>query len=390
MTAVLHRASWVIPVVSPPIANGGVIVDNGMIVEVGEVAELTASYSRTIEHGGGILMPGLVNTHTHLELSHFHVEGQYDRAGDMVSWINELLATRATDDQPDHIQSQALRCLEDMYADGTALLGDIGNTPSSIQNPIAGLKILFFHELLGLSNQVATFMAASMEKGRSRYTCHAPYSTNKTLLLQVKEHCRENQHLFPIHTAESLAEVEFLRTGQGDFRRFIEDRGSWDGSFVVPQCSPVQYLYDLNLLDSQTLCVHCVHVDERDIQLLAETQSQVCLCLGSNAYIGVGLPPVGAMVQAGLSPCLGTDSLASNPSLSIWREMNLVHAHCPDLTPDVILEMATVNGALALGCPEYGSLAQDQVSMIFVKYGGDDPLDYLAFDSSIKHVTRCL
>lgn len=387
--AVLHRASWVVPVVSPPIENGGVIIDHGRIIEVDTFENLTSLYAQTIDHGEGILMPGLVNCHTHLELSHCHAEGQYTPAGDMVGWIRELLASRAID-PPELIAAQARKCLEDMYAEGVDLIADIGNDPSLTRDHIKGLQVLFFHELLGLSKQAAEFMLETMASGQSLYTCHAPYSTNKELLLQVKESCREVQQIFPIHTAESRAEVEFLQSGQGDFRRFIEELGGWDNSFTAPGCSPVQYLYDLDLLDNQTLCVHCVQVDDHDLQLLRQTKSRVCLCIGSNEYLGVGFPPVEEMLMAGLRPCLGTDSLASNPVLSMWREMNLIHHYYPNIPAITILNMATRNGALALGCPEYGGLAENQASMIFVKYTGQDPLEYLAFDTAQKHVARWL
>ena len=386
--ATLHRASWVVPVTSHLIENGAVLVEDGHVAKVGTWQALQGICSQIIDHGDGILMPGLVNGHTHLELSHCTVTGHYGKPGDMVGWIADLLAFRESQQRVDQQQARQ-ECLNSIYNEGVDLLVDIGNKPSMIQDK-GGPKVFFRQELLGLSKKVAAHMATLLASDQTDYTCHAPYSTNKELLLQVKEKSRVKSTVFPIHLAESQAEQEFIRSGQGDFRDFIETRKGWDGSFEIPGCSPVEYLNHLGLLDDRTLCVHCVHVDNHDIQLLRETEAQVCLCLGSNKYLGVGVPPVAAMLRAGLLPCLGTDSLASNPVVSIWREMNLLHQSDSSLTSLEILAMATRNGGLALGCPEYGSLEKDAVSMIFVEYSGVEPLDYLSFDSAPKHVTRCM
>jgi cytosine/adenosine deaminase-related metal-dependent hydrolase len=386
--AVLHRASWVVPVSLPPFANGGVLVEHGRIVEVGKWDVLQGNGAQIIDHGDGILMPGLVNGHTHLELSHCTVSGCYEKPGDMVGWIADLLRFRESYQGLDQKQARQ-ECLQAMCDEGVDLLVDIGNEPFSSQVDCKG-KVLFLRELLGLSTNAAARMIALLASEQADYTCHAPYSTNKELLLQVKKQSRVRDKLFSIHVAESQAEMEFIQTGQGAFRGFIEARKGWDNSFEVPGCSPVKYLYNLGLLDDYTLCVHCVHVDADDLQLLGKSQAQVCLCPGSNEYLGVGSAPVSEMLAAGLHPCLGTDSLASNPAVSIWREMNLLHRYDPNLTGAEIVAMATRNGGLALGCPEYGVLEKDAVSMIFVEYNGSEPLDYLSFDSALKHVTRCM
>lgn len=386
--AVLHRASWVVPVISPPFANGGVLVEQGRIVAVGNWDKLQDACFQIIDHGDGILMPGLVNGHTHLELSHCIVSDRYHSPGDMVGWIADLLRFRESYQGRDQKQARQ-DCLNSMSNDGVDLLVDIGNEPFSSREKCGG-EVLFLRELLGLSTNAAARMAALLTSEQADYTCHAPYSTNKELLLQVKKQSLARNTLFSIHVAESQAEVEFIQTGQGAFRDFIEARKGWDNSFAVPGCSSVQYLDNLGLLDNRTLCVHCVHVDADDIHILKKTKAGVCLCPGSNEYLGVGSAPVSEMLAAGLHPCLGTDSLASNPEVSIWREMNLLHQYDPNLTGAEIVAMATRNGGLALGCPEYGVLENGAVSMIFVEYSGSEPLDYLSFDPAPKHVTRCM
>lgn len=384
---VLHRSSWVVPVNSAPIKNGAVLVEHGRIVKVAKSAEFQGVAAEIIDHGQGILMPGLVNGHAHLELSHCTASVNKN-LGDMVAWIADLLKFRESYFGGD-IAFRAQECLSGMSDSGIDLIVDIGNDPSFARKS-RDTRVLFFHELLGLSQKAAGFLVEVLESRARNYTCHAPYSTSLSLLQQVKKQTSALKHIMPIHVAESLAEMDFIKTGQGDFKLFLEERGFWDGSFKAPDASPVQYLNDIGLLDPDTLCVHCVHVDEDDLQTLHKTGAKVCLCLGSNEYLGVGLPPVTQMLEIGILPCLGTDSLASNPQVSIWREMNLVHQHFPSVTATQILHMATLNGARALQCPEYGALSVGAMSMIFVAYDGNTPLDYLSFDSSVKRVTRCM
>ena len=119
----------------------------------------------------------------------------------------------------------------------------------------------------------------------------------------------------------------------------------------------MQYLHQLGLLDDKTLCVHCIHVSEAEIRLLNKAGSKICLCPGSNRYLGVGKAPVAKYLQAGMLPSLGTDSLASNPEISMWREMQQLAEDHPDVDPTDILAMATAGGAEALGLDsEIGTL----------------------------------
>lgn len=153
-------------------------------------------------------------------------------------------------------------------------------------------RVDYYTELLGLSRQ-ATLLALQVMQDHDdghNFTCHAPYSTSAALLQSVKERAALLRRLYPLHVGESLDEVEFLATGHGPFRSFLEERGVWDGSFAVPGCGPVAYLERLGLLDELTLCVHCLHLDEAEIDLLARRRAGVCLCAGSNRFWGWGGP----------------------------------------------------------------------------------------------------
>jgi cytosine/adenosine deaminase-related metal-dependent hydrolase len=134
-----------------------------------------------------------------------------------------------------------------------------------------------------------------------------------------------------------------------------------DGTFPISSVKNtglVGYLCDLQLLDEKTICVHCVHLDEEGIQQFAETGAHICLCPGSNRFLHVGIAPVEKILAAGISPAIGTDSIASNPELDLWREMSLIVEEHPQIKAEAVLRMATINGAEALGRQaDFGSLA---------------------------------
>jgi len=179
---------------------------------------------------------------------------------------------------------------------------------------------------------------------------HAPYSTHPRLLRRLKDRATALGHVFPLHTAEPAAEGEMIRQGRGELVDFVRQRGFWDDSFRPRGTGgSIHYLRDLGLLDSRTLCVHAIHVAEEEIRIMAGEGVKVCLCPGSNQFLGTGKAPVRAYLDHGLLPALGTDSLASNPELSIWREMRLLAEGHPMVAPREIVRMATRGGAEALG-----------------------------------------
>lgn len=351
----LHRAPLVVPVATPVLENGAVLTENGRIVVVGAYADLRGE-GVLVDHEGAVLTPPLINGHVHLELSHLAGLGKSGSwQGDITSWIRKLLAARenAQDDL-----FKARQVLDEFYNEGVALVADTGNLTQSREiGRDAQTEVIFFLEMLGLSR-------SSAQNSRERLTelddfiCtgHAPYSTGADLLSALHDRAKKRNEIFSIHVAESEAETQFLRDASGPFRDFVEERGVWDDSFEPPGCGSVTYLDRLALLDEQTFCVHCVHVSDDEIRLLAQRRAKVCLCPASNRFIGVGKAPVEKMVEAGLLPALGTDSLASNSKLSMWNEIKVLRQDHPSLDPALVFAMATLGGAQALGSGDFGQL----------------------------------
>ncbi len=387
----LHRAPWVLPISTPALADGALIVDDQQILAVGPYAALQhEAHDRFVDHEERILLPGLINAHCHLELSAFAELGmQPVEPANMPAWITRLLDLRASKEVNAVDADICKATLAAQYADGVGGLVDIGNSLNPVVDDCDGVEVHYFSELLGLSEQGSAFALQTLaEHGADhQFTCHAPYSTSSTLLQAVKERARRTGQLFPIHVAESLDEIDFLHSGQGRFRSFLEQRGVWDGTFTAPGTGAVSYLDMLGLLDDRTLCVHAVHLDDEEVELLASKKTKVCLCPGSNRFLGVGQAQPGKMLAAGIRPCLGTDSLASNPQLSMWREMALIAEDHPELEPATILAMATLHGAEAIGEQRQGRLEGGSLSTFLgVRYKGQHPVEFLACDSGTKDI----
>jgi cytosine/adenosine deaminase-related metal-dependent hydrolase len=358
LVKLIHRAPWLLPVSSPPIQDGGVAVQSGTIAAVGPFRQVRRSWpgAEVLDHPDCVLLPGLINAHAHLELSHLQELGRQPAPPSFPAWIERLLAMRsqaAAADEAALLQA-ARRTLEQQETEGVAVIADISN--SGLTNQLAAEfsgRLAVFKEYLSLRADSAAADLRRLQEEDEAQLCtgHAPYSTHPDLLRGLKARANRLGHVFPIHVAESLEEIELLRTSRGLFRHFLEKRGLWDGTFqpLGQAGGAVRYLHQHGLLDSRTLCVHCVHVAEAEIDLLAASGAKVCLCPGSNRSLGVGRAAVSSLLQRGILPALGTDSLASNPQLSLWREMRLLADEHPELAPADILRMATLGGATALG-----------------------------------------
>jgi cytosine/adenosine deaminase-related metal-dependent hydrolase len=364
----LHRAPYVLPMSSDAavptvITDGAVLTENGRIVRVGRYDELKDSGGELVEHEGRALLPALVNCHAHLELSYLarlaHEDGPV-AAGGFSGWVRRLLPERAKPVDPQEVQMAAWQALAQLYAGGCRAVADIGNDPASRElGENFKFPTFFFQEFLGLSESFTARNMAALADIPDELTCtaHAPYSTDPALIKLLKSRAAKGGHLFPIHLAETAAETEFLATGGGEFRELLAPLGSADGSFTPPGLSPVVYLDQLGVLDARTLAVHCTQVSGDDLAILLARRTPVCLCPGSNRFLGVGIAPATAMFKAGIKLVLGTDSLASNPRLDLWAEMQQLAEEHPALPPLAILAMASRNGAEVLGlAEEMGSL----------------------------------
>jgi cytosine/adenosine deaminase-related metal-dependent hydrolase len=376
---IVFRAAWVVPIVAPPIRRGWVAVTNGRIAGVGSEAPSDDSARRVADSfrapdaderdlGAVALLPGLVNAHTHLELS--ELRGQVPPAASLPDWVRVLLRTRA--DAPND-PGAIIAAIDEAIASGTIAIADVSNSLASVAPLTASaLQAVVFHEVLGFDSADAAqrlraararAMPVPASRGpRLRLAPHAPYSTSAALIQAIAEACADAG--WPptgIHLAESAEEVRFLATGDGPWRVLLEDLHVRMTGWSAPGLRPADYLDTLGLWRPGTMAVHGVHLTDAELELLAARDVTLVTCPRSNRWVGVGPPPVTRFAASGVRVALGTDSLASAPDLSVFAELRELREFTPDIPARTLLEWATINGARALGVDhEIGSLAPGQ------------------------------
>lgn len=366
-----YRAAWVLPIASPPISGGVVSVEGDLIGAVGESDGAPAE-----DLGRVAILPGLVNAHTHLELS--WMRGRVAPCGSMPAWAASLMALRrsaaAGHEKPvegaEHSTQVTTRSVVDAIAEarasGTCLVGDVANTFAAYEPLLdSELSAAIFLELLGFSSPEpgAAVAAASSQIAdltpvawlRPSIVPHAPYSVSPALL-QTIARWDVGQPL-SIHLGESAQEVEFLQHGTGEWRALLEALGVWNPSWTAPACRPVAYLDRLGMVDARLLAVHGVQFTDADLSRLAAAGATVVTCPRSNRWTGAGLPPIDRFYASGVRVAVGTDSLASVDDLNLFAELAEIRRLAPGVPAARILESATLAGARALGfSSELGSL----------------------------------
>jgi cytosine/adenosine deaminase-related metal-dependent hydrolase len=334
-------------------------------------------------------MPGLVNAHTHLELS--WMAGRVPPKPSMDEWIRELMAVRsagpteAADASENENRGRelfqntsrplfsALAAAVGMVETGTVLVGDVSNTlmtPGLIAS--AGLRGVVFHELVGFS---APDPAALVEAAWARcdevatlplefsVVAHAPYSTSHALIQTIAA-ARRTAPL-AIHLGESDAELEFVATGQGPMRRMLERLGVWNELWPVPGCDPVEYIDRLGYLQAETLIVHATRLGAPALGAIRKAGAVIVSCPRSNRWVGSGSPPLAAFYQAGIPVAFGTDSLASVESLNVFDELAAARRIAPAVSASTLLESATRVGAQALGFgADYGTIEPGKLAAL--------------------------
>jgi cytosine/adenosine deaminase-related metal-dependent hydrolase len=362
-------ASWVLPIAGPPIRDGYVTVDGGRIERVGHVRS-DAPFSKAVDLGSVAILPALVNAHTHLELSYLHQ--RVPPSTSFNEWVIELMALRRGAPAPDTppILEAARHAIARARASGTGLIADVTNTLRTI--PLlgeAGMPAQVFYELIGFNHpdpvgrvreaRAAADAAGADARGvRVSLAPHAPYSVSAALFRAIRDdvdaHARA---ITSVHLGESAAEVELLRQGSGPARVMLEQLGVWTSEWEIPGVSPTEYLAGLGFLSPDSLVVHGVQFTGEDLARVKAGGSPLVSCPRSNAYVGVGAPPLESFYAAGIPVALGTDSLASCPDVNMFAELAEARRIAPAVPARDLLRSATLNGAQALRFDEeYGSI----------------------------------
>jgi cytosine/adenosine deaminase-related metal-dependent hydrolase len=361
----IFRADWILPMADGPIRDGWVSVENGRITGVG-----TDARSDAVDLGRVVVLPALVNAHTHLELS--YLRDTVPPKETFLDWIRPLMAARREYPDPaDPAILQAARgAIDEARASGTGLVGDISNTLVTI--PLlrdAGMPARVFFELLGFSapdpdGRVAASRAridtARVEAGlsgppaddriRVSLAPHAPYSVSPGLFAAIRADLdASGDGVSSVHLGESPDEVEFLARGTGNWPVLLRELGAWNEAWKPPAQSPVEYLAEIGFLDSRVLAVHAVQCSGDDLSRLRAMGATIVSCPRSNRHVGVGDPPIEAFYAMGVSVAFGTDSLASVEDLNMFGELAAARRLAPRVPARDLLRSATLCGARALG-----------------------------------------
>jgi 5-methylthioadenosine/S-adenosylhomocysteine deaminase len=373
-------ARWVLPITSPPINRGAVAIESGRILAVATLPEVSKQFPQvSIEDlGEAAILPGLINVHSHLELTGFRGRLEEPR---FQNWIVELIRLKAERLNTDDLLACArLGCIESLKA-GVTTLADTSDADAPLQALIeSGQRGVIFQECFGPGvNQAESSLdelklkldlhrerlvsAGSEAQARLRLgiSPHAPYSVSAKLYELTARFAFDQTIDVAIHAAESVDEKNLLRDGSGAFGDSLRGR---EIAFNPPGCSAIKYFDQLGVLQSSPLLIHCVNVDEEDIALMAENRARIAHCPKSNSKFGHGIAPLIEFQRAGIRVGLGTDSVASNNTCDLIEEARFcslihraVHKDATVCRADEMLRLLTIEGALVLGMEnEIGSL----------------------------------
>lgn len=364
------RARWICPITRPPLGNGWIAIENGRIAAFGERLD-DAPRARVRDLGNVVVLPGLVNAHTHLELS--WLRGRVPPAATFHDWITQLFITRGgRHEKPDDpsVLEPLRTAVQELREAGVAAVGDISNSLASVGAiGDAGMRGVVFHELLGFNllhgrrvEETRPLRDAARQKSADTVKVsvapHACYSVSAPMFRAIREELdASDTRVTSVHVGESEGEMEFLRDGTGPWIGILKWVGSWVEEWEPPRCGPVEYLQSLGVLDAHSLVVHGVHLSDASLAGLGEIGCTLVTCPRSNQWVGVGVPPIARFYAAGVRVAVGTDSLASVGDLNLFSELKTMRWLAPAIPARTLLESATLVGAQALGVgDEIGSI----------------------------------
>lgn len=352
-------ATWVYTLTSPPLKNGIVSVDeNGVIVDIvdtnGQLPEL-----ERLEHHSGIIVPGFINAHCHLELS--HLQGKLSEKNGMGGFLGEINLLRSIPEEDMLIAAR--KSDRDMYRQGIVAVGDISNssltTSVKSSSPIdyfSFVETFGFHPSrasMAMDIALLIWYRFNDEGLKASIVPHSPYSVSKELFEEIRNLDDSMSSILSIHNQESLAENEFFKTGKGPLRQHIVENVGIDASHWKPTGkNSLESFLPMIAENKKLLLIHNTFTTAADINMLKKLRRTdnvfIVFCPNSNLFIENSLPPVEMLMAEGLNICLGTDSLASNHQLSILSEMVTLHHHFPNIELSELLTWACRNGAKAL------------------------------------------
>jgi 5-methylthioadenosine/S-adenosylhomocysteine deaminase len=356
-----YHARWVLPITQPPIENGTVVESDGVITYVGPRA--AAPPGDDYELGEAILLPGLINAHTHLELT--AMRGFLEDCR-FTEWIDKLRQSR------NEVMNDEMRLDSARFGVMEGLVAGITTYADTCSSGVAmramnelGVRGIMYQEVFGpdpaqsdaamreLEDRIEKLQLEQTDLVTLGVSPHAPYTVSDPLYRAAAEFANKRRLPLAMHIAESQAEYDIVANARGDFAERWERRGI---AVSRRARSPIELLDRQGALARGPLLIHCVRVDDADIELMARRRCSVAHCPASNAKFGHGIAPLLPLVAAGIRVGIGSDSVASNNRMDILDEARLavlIHRAATQrhdaFGAHQALELATIGGARALG-----------------------------------------
>ena len=389
-------AEWIAPMDREVIRAGGMLIEGEKIVEVREGAGLRKKYpdAKVEDFGKSIILPGLVNAHTHLELSHLTREPV--PSGGLAAWLVRVIRqnTFAQGEMEKMVAKAVARGVKQCIQFGVSTVGDISRqcrlTRSILRNvgqecPTHRLRVVSFGEIQAmgqrrelLEERLAIAADANDGAGNVRIgiSPHAPYSVEPEGYRRSLAVAKERKLPLATHLAESADEAEFLARHSGSFMKVWDFVGGFDDAVPRFEEGPIRFAKSLGILDYPTVLAHVNYCDDEELKILAGGKASVVYNPRTHAYFGHPPHRWREMEAAGINVAVGTDSVASSGDLNLVEELRLMHRIAPDLQPQKLWEMATMKGAIALGVEKaVGSLAAGKLAdFVVFPAEGPDPL----------------
>lgn len=375
----------------PPIRDGAVAFWDGIILDVGRGDRLVRAHpdARVIDRPHCTILPGLVNAHTHLELSEIACGAQ---PASFVEWIERLVPRGEVSLQSIHesVARSVPLGVAQCRRFGVTCVGDISRHCTVSRPLLSGgpLRVVSYGEVQAmaqrrglLEERIATAIDQRFASDRLRVglTPHAPYSVEADGYKRCVEVARS--HLLPLatHLAETPGEDPFLAAHQGPFRELWRALGAWDEDVSTFTGGPVRFAKAVGLLDYPTLLAHVNYCDDEELRILAGVKASVVYCPRTHAFFGHPPHRWRDMLKLGINVAVGTDSCASSPDLNLVEELRLLHRMAPQVQADELWKMATTRAARAIQMSDaLGSITAGKAADFAVfAVAGDRPLTEL-------------
>lgn len=351
-----YSADLLIPVDQAPIEQGYVAIDDfGVVHSVGKADSLS---SVDVKHLPGLLMPGLVNAHCHLELS--HLVGRVDTGTGLLPFLKKVVTLR--DIELEEILHQVKVNDQYMYDRGIVAVGDISNAPHTYQTKEeSSIQYYTFVEMFDFLQPTMTEttiaqyqevynLLSQTKKNQYSYVPHAPYTVTEDLFNQINK-LNGGRGTVSVHNQETPPENELFEYGTGGFHDFYAQFGFTIDQNIVRNSTAIHYLIEQMDPNCKTLFVHNTLTTAEDLKAAMEWNSQTywATCPNANLYIENRLPDYQVFLDNDAKVCIGTDSLTSNWQLDIWEEVKTIKRYKSYVDFNEIISWATINGAEALG-----------------------------------------